>query len=72
MRAYGCLQGKKESKQQRREGEADKTQQRQPQRNWAALDEGIPHREAASAKAARQKSAGETARVGHLGPQWQE
>lgn len=71
MGAYGCLQGKKESRQQRR-GEAGKTQRRQPQRNWAALDEGIPHREAASAKAARQKSTGETARVGHLGPQWQE
>lgn len=66
MRTYGCPQGKKRS------GEAGKTQRRQPQRNWAALDEGIPHREAASAKAARQKSTGETARVGHLGPQWQE
>lgn len=71
MRSYGYLQGKKESRQQRR-GEAGKTQRRQPQRNWAALDEGIPHREAASAKAARQKSTGEIARVSHLGLQWQE
>lgn len=53
-------------------GEAGKTQRRQPQRNWAALDEGIPHREAASARAARQKNIGETAKVSHLGPPWQK